>query len=95
MLRDNSTQEVRKLDLCGLFFAIGHAPATKFLKKQLQLDEYGYIVTKPDSTATSVPGEQQPAHSAARVCACCASSALLQCASLFAMLRVEHTMTRL
>lgn len=56
MLRDNNTQEVHKLDLSGLFFAIGHAPATKFLKKQLELDEYGYIVTKPDSTATSVPG---------------------------------------
>jgi thioredoxin reductase (NADPH) len=57
MLRDNITQEARKMDLCGLFFAIGHAPATKFLKGQLELDEYGYIVTKPDSTATSVPGE--------------------------------------
>jgi len=56
MLRDNTTQEVRKLDLCGLFFAIGHAPATKFLNGQLELDEYGYIITKPDSTATSVPG---------------------------------------
>lgn len=56
MLRDNTTQEVRKLDLNGLFFAIGHAPATKFLQGQLELDEYGYIKTKPDSTATSVPG---------------------------------------
>lgn len=59
MLRDNITQEVRKLDMNGLFFAIGHAPATKFLNKQLELDEYGYIVTKPDSTATSVPGVWQ------------------------------------
>ena len=59
MLRDNKTQEVRKLDMNGLFFAIGHAPATKFLKGQLELDDYGYVVTKPDSTATSVPGALQ------------------------------------
>lgn len=61
MLKDNITQEVRKMDLSGLFFAIGHAPATKFLKGQLELDDYGYIVTRPDSTATSVPGRQQGA----------------------------------
>lgn len=57
VLRDNQTGEVRKLPLSGLFFAIGHAPATKFLGGQLELDEYGYIVTAPDSTATSIKGE--------------------------------------
>lgn len=34
----------------------GHEPATRFLGGQLELDEAGYIVTKPDSTATSVEG---------------------------------------
>lgn len=34
----------------------GHAPATSFLEGQLQLDDGGYVVTLPDSTATSVPG---------------------------------------
>lgn len=57
VLRDNKTQELRRMPLSGLFFAIGHAPATAFLGGQLELDEYGYIVTAPDSTATSIPGE--------------------------------------
>lgn len=34
----------------------GHEPATKFLDGQLKLDESGYIVTAPDSTATSIEG---------------------------------------
>ena len=38
----------------GLFFAIGHEPATKFLDGQLELDEDGYVVTKPGTTKTSV-----------------------------------------
>ncbi|KAF6264447.1 hypothetical protein COO60DRAFT_1621589 [Scenedesmus sp. NREL 46B-D3] len=56
VLRNNKTNEVSKLPLCGLFFAIGHVPATKFLGGQLELDEYGYIITAPDSTATSIKG---------------------------------------
>lgn len=56
VLKDNQTGGLTRLPLNGLFFAIGHAPATKFLKGQLELDEYGYIKTAPDSTATSVPG---------------------------------------
>ncbi|EFJ48301.1 hypothetical protein VOLCADRAFT_104794 [Volvox carteri f. nagariensis] len=47
---------LERLAVGGLFFAIGHRPATDFLKGQLDLDEYGYIVTVPGSTATSVPG---------------------------------------
>jgi thioredoxin reductase (NADPH) len=50
------SKEVTDVPLSGLFFAIGHEPATKFLGGQLQLDEAGYIVTAPDSTATSVVG---------------------------------------
>lgn len=50
------TGEVSDVPVNGLFFAIGHEPATKFLDGQLELDAAGYIVTAPDSTATSIPG---------------------------------------
>ena len=48
--------EVSDLKVSGLFFAIGHEPATKFLGGQLELDADGYIVTKPGTTKTSVEG---------------------------------------
>lgn len=39
-----------------MFFAIGHEPATAVFKGQLDLDEDGYISTKPGTTLTSVKG---------------------------------------
>ncbi|XP_057491985.1 thioredoxin reductase NTRB-like [Actinidia eriantha] len=48
--------EVSDLKVSGLFFAIGHEPATKFLEGQLKLDSDGYVVTKPGTTQTSVRG---------------------------------------
>ena len=44
----------RKAD--GVFIAIGHAPATELFKGQLAMKPSGYLITEPDSTATSVPG---------------------------------------
>lgn len=49
-----NTQAV--LDIGGLFYAIGHLPNTAFLEGQLELDEVGYIKTKPGTTKTSVEG---------------------------------------
>ena len=40
----------------GLFFAVGHQPAVAFLHGQLETDRDGYLVTKPGTTLTSVPG---------------------------------------
>ncbi len=51
--------EKRKIDLNGVFVAIGHSPATDIFKGQIDLDEKGYIVTnrcKTPVTATSCPG---------------------------------------
>jgi thioredoxin reductase (NADPH) len=44
----------RKVD--GVFIAIGHSPATALFKEQLETTPGGYLITKPDSTATSIPG---------------------------------------
>jgi thioredoxin reductase (NADPH) len=52
-VQSGSTSE---LEVAGLFFAIGHKPNTDFLGGQLELDETGYIVTRPGTTETSVPG---------------------------------------
>jgi thioredoxin reductase (NADPH) len=53
---DLKTNTPREVEAAGLFFAIGHKPNTGFLGGQLETDEQGYIVTKADSTATSVDG---------------------------------------
>ena len=50
------TGTVTTLEANGLFFGIGHEPATKFLDGQLELDAEKYVITTPGSTKTSVPG---------------------------------------
>lgn len=48
--------EERTLPVDGVFVAIGHLPVTDLFKEWIELDEHGYIVTKPDSTATNISG---------------------------------------
>ncbi len=55
-VKDLKTNEERDIPVAGLFFAIGHTPNTAFLNGQVDTDEQGYIVTKPDSTQTNIPG---------------------------------------
>ncbi len=55
-LKDVTTGQERELACGGLFYAIGFTPNTALFKGQLEMDEYGYLVTKPHTTATSVPG---------------------------------------
>jgi thioredoxin reductase (NADPH) len=55
-LRDVRSGATRDMKTDGVFIAIGHAPATELFKGQIEVSRGGYIVTKPDSTATSVPG---------------------------------------
>jgi len=55
-IKNLKTNSVSELKIDGLFIAIGHIPATSIFKGQLNMDKEGYIITKPDSTATNIPG---------------------------------------
>ncbi|MDX9690600.1 MAG: thioredoxin-disulfide reductase [Proteobacteria bacterium] len=50
------TGEVSDVAVDGIFIAIGHSPATAVFKGKVSMDAEGYILTKPDSTATDIPG---------------------------------------
>lgn len=56
VVRDLKADAVREIECSGLFFAIGHEPNVKFLNGQVELDGQSYVITKPDSTETSVKG---------------------------------------
>ena len=52
-VKDNLTKELK---IHGFFVAIGHNPATSIFKNQIKMDDEGYIITNPDSTATNIKG---------------------------------------
>jgi thioredoxin reductase (NADPH) len=56
ILRNTETGETREVDAQGFFVAIGHDPNTKLFVDQLDHDENGYLVTRPGSTETNIPG---------------------------------------
>ena len=55
-LKNVKDNKIKELKVDGLFIAIGHDPATSLFKDQLQMDKEGYLITKPDSTITNIPG---------------------------------------
>jgi thioredoxin reductase (NADPH) len=55
-IRNLKTDAVSVLPCEGVFVAIGHTPVTELFKGQLDMDREGYLLTRPDSTATAVPG---------------------------------------
>ena len=55
-LKNVKDNKIKELKVDGLFIAIGHDPATSLFKDQLEMDKEGYLITKPDSTITNIPG---------------------------------------
>jgi len=55
-LRNVKTSALQDLSVDGVFIAIGHDPATQLFRGKLETDAEGYILTRPDSTATAIPG---------------------------------------
>ena len=55
-IKNLKTNNITELKIDGLFIAIGHDPATALFKNQLDMDKEGYLITKPDSTITNIPG---------------------------------------
>ena len=56
VVEDTVTKARRTLTVDGVFIAIGHEPTTKLFRGQIEMDERGYIITKPRTTETNVPG---------------------------------------
>jgi len=55
-IKNTKDHKIKELKIDGLFVAIGHDPATSLFKDQLKMDKEGYLMTKPDSTETNIPG---------------------------------------
>lgn len=56
IVQNVKTGEERKIDLDGVFVAIGHKPNTEIFAGQVELHDNGYIKTKPGTTQTNIPG---------------------------------------
>jgi thioredoxin reductase (NADPH) len=55
-LRDTRNGSTRELKVGGVFVAIGHEPNSRLFRGLLEMDGNGYLITKPGSTATRIPG---------------------------------------
>ena len=55
-MEDTQNHSESELKLSGVFIAIGHDPSTSLFKNEIEMDNENYIITKPDSTVTSIKG---------------------------------------
>ncbi len=55
-VKDTKKNQEKIINATGFFLAIGHNPNTEIFKNQLDMDEVGYLITKPDSSLTNIPG---------------------------------------
>jgi thioredoxin reductase (NADPH) len=55
-VKNVQTGEITDIPCKGVFVAIGHAPSNELVKDVLETHMGGYVVTKPDSTETTLPG---------------------------------------
>ncbi|MBT5571525.1 MAG: thioredoxin-disulfide reductase [Alphaproteobacteria bacterium] len=55
-MKSTKSAETRDIDVDGVFIAIGHDPNTKVFQGKLDMDDEGYLITAPDSTATNITG---------------------------------------
>ncbi|KAF7185958.1 Thioredoxin reductase [Pseudocercospora fuligena] len=56
IVKNNKTGETEEIQANGLFYAVGHDPATQLFKGQVKMDEDNYIINTPGTTKTSVEG---------------------------------------
>ena len=56
VIENTKDKSISNLKTHGVFVAIGHDPATKIFKEQIEMDTEGYVITKPDSTETNIKG---------------------------------------
>lgn len=85
-IQNTQTAEEQTVAVDGVFEAIGVVPATELFAGQLDMNEQGYIITRPDSTATNVEGVfaagdvQDPVFRQAVIAAGTGSMAGIECA---------------
>ena len=95
-LKNTKTGKTSEISADGVFIAIGHAPATELFKGQLEMTHSGYLKSKPDSTATSIPGVyaagdvKDEVYRQAVTAAAMGCMAALEAERYFATLEIEH-----